>query len=409
MEDVTAPRTNTRPPDQHLGRSSGPVRLVIAPRVGEVDLEWAAATLALWFGAPLQLGIVEDDVDREGTGNGGGDGAGARTTQPAAYAAIDTLQPLRLARHDLSGELGAAMRASSPAVAVLSADRADLDLAVHLGQPCFLVPAAEQKRLPSGPLVVAVTDSASDVNVVATAGLWAVELGCDVTLIATPAARRSGSTDRVVKELEAMRVSAWTVSVDDVVIEGQRVAEGSGATAFVVASDIDMTEVRATGRAPILVCPASASGAETVLSAASTAPQSGLEALSSRRSLGLLATRTVGRLAYIVDGRPHIVPVNFRVRGTDIILRSLPGSKLDAAEAGGTSSHAPPVCLEVDAIDERAHSGWSVVAHGVFEVIDDPEALAEAWTDAPDPWIRSRSHRWLRLRVSEMTGRQTRR
>ena len=70
----------------------------------------------------------------------------------------------------------------------------------------------------------------------------------------------------------------------------------------------------------------------------------------------LLATQAVGRIAYVWNGDPHIVPVNFVVTDDRIVFRSDPGDKVE---------HLPlhRVCFEADEVGPTV--AWSVVVHGV--------------------------------------------
>ena len=97
--------------------------------------------------------------------------------------------------------------------------------------------------------------------------------------------------------------------------------------------------------------------------------------------LELLASRTVGRLAYVARaGTPDIVPVNYRYVDGRVVIRSAPGPKLQAAE------RRERVALEVDELDEETRSGWSVVVHGRATVLrpeHEPPEGAVPWAPGP--------------------------
>jgi nitroimidazol reductase NimA-like FMN-containing flavoprotein (pyridoxamine 5'-phosphate oxidase superfamily) len=80
----------------------------------------------------------------------------------------------------------------------------------------------------------------------------------------------------------------------------------------------------------------------------------------------LLATETMGRLATATNRGVRIWPVNYRTRGTTLIFRSDPGSKVwdIAADA--------QVSFEIDGLDDDDRH-WSVVVTGRAEVIDADE------------------------------------
>ena len=124
-----------------------------------------------------------------------------------------------------------------------------------------------------------------------------------------------------------------------------------------------------------------------------------LIALSRDACLQLLRSRSVGRLAYVARASvPDVVPVNYVMDGEDVLIRSGPGPKLQAAERRDV------VAFEVDHIDEVAHRGWSVVVHGTARRLSAAEAAhlpvdARPWTVGP------RSH-VIRVRPQRITGRR---
>jgi hypothetical protein len=129
--------------------------------------------------------------------------------------------------------------------------------------------------------------------------------------------------------------------------------------------------------------------------------EGGIATIDRDTCLDLLAAHSVGRLAYVARaGVPDVVPVNYAVHGRDLLVRSGPGPKLQAAERGEV------VVVEVDDIDEDSHTGWSVVVAGrarrlhVTEVARLPDdALPVAWVPGP---------RWsvVSVQMSRVTGRR---
>lgn len=110
-----------------------------------------------------------------------------------------------------------------------------------------------------------------------------------------------------------------------------------------------------------------------------------LARIARAEAVELLRSRNVGRLAYIArPGVPDVVPVNFTVHGGHAYVRTGVGPKLQAAERGER------LVLEVDAISEEAHTGWSVVASGRARRLTTrevhalpPEALPTSWANGP--------------------------
>lgn len=130
---------------------------------------------------------------------------------------------------------------------------------------------------------------------------------------------------------------------------------------------------------------------------------SGLEILSDAECHEHLAMGAVGRIGFVDEGSPVILPVNYTLDGRAIVFRTAAGSKLSVGMM------QRPVCFEVDEWDTLTHTGWSVLAKGVAdEVLDDAE-IARLETLPVRPWSRPdlRDH-WVRIMVEELTGRRIR-
>jgi hypothetical protein len=122
-----------------------------------------------------------------------------------------------------------------------------------------------------------------------------------------------------------------------------------------------------------------------------------LQLLSVGECRELLGACQVGRLAYIArPGVPDIVPVNYALDRDDVLIRSGPGPKLQAAE------RRELVAFEVDAFDENAHTGWSVVVHGT--AIRGCSARRDDLATAP--WASGPRHTTIRISPRRITGRR---
>ena len=122
-----------------------------------------------------------------------------------------------------------------------------------------------------------------------------------------------------------------------------------------------------------------------------------LGALGPDECLALLATREVGRMAYIARaGVPHIVPVNYELSGTHLLVRTGPGPMLQAAQR---HDH---VAFEVDDLEELRHGGWSVVVQGTLtELPGTPRDACD-----PTPWATGPRRHLLQLETRRVTGRR---
>ena len=115
----------------------------------------------------------------------------------------------------------------------------------------------------------------------------------------------------------------------------------------------------------------------------------------------LLATDTVGRVAFVTPSGPRIVPVNYALDGAALEVRTTSYSEL-AIYAPGTE-----IAFEIDQLDSERRRGWSVVAHGVCERADPPGS--GSWHrdgPAPEPWAGGVRPVFLRLPWRELTGRR---
>ena len=98
--------------------------------------------------------------------------------------------------------------------------------------------------------------------------------------------------------------------------------------------------------------------------------RNGLEVLGRDECLRLLARANLGRIGLTSGALPTVLPVNFRLVGDRIVLKTTKGSKLEAA------TRRAVVAFEVDDFDAMDHCGWSVVVTGVAEELTDPDQLA---------------------------------
>jgi hypothetical protein len=130
---------------------------------------------------------------------------------------------------------------------------------------------------------------------------------------------------------------------------------------------------------------------------------------------GELERTGVGRLAFVRDCTPHIVPMRFSYDGSDLYGFSILGQKIEGMREN------PLVCVEFD--DRTNHFQWmSVIATGVYEELpDSPEnsvareharaalqKLAMWWQ--PATVVTEPGNAFLpiffRIRIKSMTGHQ---
>jgi hypothetical protein len=124
----------------------------------------------------------------------------------------------------------------------------------------------------------------------------------------------------------------------------------------------------------------------------------GLEVLSEEDSARLLAAGVVGRIGVTVGALPAIFPVNYRVVDGVILFRTTRESTLAAA------AHGAVVAFEVDDYELMDRSGWSVLAVGQAEVIDDDPSVP--MMAGPRPMVAGVHHALVRIVPTFLTGRR---
>jgi nitroimidazol reductase NimA-like FMN-containing flavoprotein (pyridoxamine 5'-phosphate oxidase superfamily) len=128
--------------------------------------------------------------------------------------------------------------------------------------------------------------------------------------------------------------------------------------------------------------------------------RTGLEELDEKECLLLLGRHTTGRLAVVHEGRPVMFPVSFRRDGSTIVFRSDEGTKLEAIDRDDA------VAFEVDDLDDRARSGWSVVVTGRAAEVTDPLELESVRRLRLEPWAPGAKARYVRITPDSIEGRR---
>jgi nitroimidazol reductase NimA-like FMN-containing flavoprotein (pyridoxamine 5'-phosphate oxidase superfamily) len=129
---------------------------------------------------------------------------------------------------------------------------------------------------------------------------------------------------------------------------------------------------------------------------------SGMGVLTRDECYERLRTARVGRLAFVNQGDPVILPVNHGLDGEAIVFRTAPGSKLLAGDAERR------VAFEVDGFDADRRSGWSVLVRGTATTVENQQEIERLNRLGVWPWadLVERTH-WIRIATYSVTGRQT--
>nr|UIK90481.1 pyridoxamine 5'-phosphate oxidase family protein [Arthrobacter polaris] len=108
----------------------------------------------------------------------------------------------------------------------------------------------------------------------------------------------------------------------------------------------------------------------------------------------------MGRLAVIVDGRPDVFPVNYKVDGQSLIFRTGGGRKLDALR------HDAWLAIEADAVSAEFGIAWSVVVKGHAEITTSESQLLNTASQGMFPWQGVGKDHLVRVAAEEVTGRR---
>jgi nitroimidazol reductase NimA-like FMN-containing flavoprotein (pyridoxamine 5'-phosphate oxidase superfamily) len=123
-------------------------------------------------------------------------------------------------------------------------------------------------------------------------------------------------------------------------------------------------------------------------------------ALDHDACLAKLAAARFGRLVVVAEGRPEIFPVSMRWKDDRVVFRTDPGLK---AKAAGLAH----VAFEIDHVDFKRRTGWSVVVHGPCTEITDAVDAASALLRAAsiDLLDEGPKHCWFAVLPERITGR----
>ena len=107
----------------------------------------------------------------------------------------------------------------------------------------------------------------------------------------------------------------------------------------------------------------------------------------------------VGRVA-LAGPRPVIFPVNYAIDGDNIVFRTDPGTKFDAAVQKSY------VAFEVDWVEPTWQIGWSVVARGQARVVTEPKELERVRRLPLLPWAKGDKENFVTIDAELISGRR---
>ena len=130
--------------------------------------------------------------------------------------------------------------------------------------------------------------------------------------------------------------------------------------------------------------------------------QHGLEMLDREECLQLLADSSFGRVGVTLAAMPVILPVNFRLVAEQVVFRTSPGTKLDAAVRNAV------LAFEVDDVHPVSHGGWSVLVTGIAEQVVDPDEVTRLSAAHVPRWTAEVDDHFVTIPTTVVTGRRLR-
>jgi nitroimidazol reductase NimA-like FMN-containing flavoprotein (pyridoxamine 5'-phosphate oxidase superfamily) len=134
--------------------------------------------------------------------------------------------------------------------------------------------------------------------------------------------------------------------------------------------------------------------------AAGSAGQHTLRALSPAECFDLLEPGGVGRVGFAAADGIMMLPVTFAVARKTIVFRTAPDTLL-AVYADGR------VSFQTDHLDEVHHAGWSVLVHGhAHRVTDEREVKELEARTCLEPWAAGPRDVYVRIKPARSSGRR---
>jgi uncharacterized protein len=126
----------------------------------------------------------------------------------------------------------------------------------------------------------------------------------------------------------------------------------------------------------------------------------GLEPISPSRCRELLASQTIGRIAWQAADGPQILPVTYACYDGTIIFRTSPYGVLSELV------RPTDVAMEIDELDQESRGGWSVVVQGRAQGVAEPDHLVRMWTvGGVVPWASGIRNVFIQIVPFRITGR----
>ncbi|GHC79690.1 hypothetical protein GCM10007079_18040 [Nocardiopsis terrae] len=124
--------------------------------------------------------------------------------------------------------------------------------------------------------------------------------------------------------------------------------------------------------------------------------------LERQTCFNLMATRSIGRVAFTIDGdaAPTVLPVNYVLLNDTVVFRSTLAGTIMRYGRGYAA-------FQVDHFDEERREGWSVLASGSCRWVRDTGELERIPQGRmPRPWAEGPRDQVLKITPGRVTGRE---
>jgi uncharacterized protein len=125
-----------------------------------------------------------------------------------------------------------------------------------------------------------------------------------------------------------------------------------------------------------------------------------MDALDGAECRRLLATASIGRIAFTEGAMPAIQPASFAVSGDDVLIPTGLGSKMAAGSRGAV------LAFEVDEYDLVERTGWNVTVIGPSRLIAAADQVTALDALGVLPWAPATTHCYIALRMAVLRGRR---
>lgn len=131
--------------------------------------------------------------------------------------------------------------------------------------------------------------------------------------------------------------------------------------------------------------------------------------LNERQCRDLLSAASVGRVGFTSDRGIEIIPVNYVIVGSDVVIRTSASSGLSRVAAYPAATDAPAIAFEVDHHEPISGTGWSVLMNGALSVMAEDEVRGLESMSRVLPWADGSQELRLRFSPATISGRRVRR